>query len=60
MPKAKKNTYECEGKRCKSWGEACGYAADLSLQQGEAVTVVEHGQSGTFHITIRAQAERAN
>lgn len=59
MPKSKTNTYECEGKRCKSWGEAVGRAADLSLERGDSVTVVEHGQTGTYYISITAQAEPA-
>lgn len=58
MPKQKKNTYEVEGKKYRDFAAAVGKAADLSLERREAVVVVEHGQSGTYAISITAQAEQ--
>jgi len=59
MPKKKKNTYEVEGQTYKSFATAIARAADLSLERdGDDVNVVEHGQTGNYVITIRAQAEQ--
>jgi hypothetical protein len=60
MPKKKQNTYVVEGHKQKSWEAACAYATDLSLQQeGNPVTIVEHGQTGTYYINVQATAEPA-
>ena len=59
MPQ-KKNTYVVEGKKCRDFAAAAGRAADLSLERREAVVVLEHGQGGTYAISITAQAEQVD
>lgn len=62
MPKKKQspNTYEIEGRRQKSFEAAAAKAIDLSLTRGgDQVTIVEHGQTGTYYIGVTAAAEKA-
>jgi hypothetical protein len=58
--KKKKNTYEVEGEECRDFATAAGRATDLSLERREAVVVLEHGQTGTYAISITAQAEQVD
>jgi len=59
MPKAKKNTYAIGRKKYDTFEAAAGAAVDLSLQtESQEVTIVEHGQSGTYNIVVRAEAEQ--
>ena len=60
MPKQKKNTYEVEGRKYRDFTAAVGRAADLSLERREAVVVLERGQTGTYAISITAQAEQVD
>jgi len=59
MPK-KQNTYVVEKKKYPSFEAAAGRAVDLSLERREAVVVLERGQTGTFAISITAQAEQVD
>lgn len=59
MPQ-KKNTYVVEKKKYRDFAAAVGRAADLSLERREAVVVLEHGQGGTYAISITAQAEQVD
>ena len=59
MPR-KKNTYDVEGKKYRDFAAAVGRAADLSLERREAVVVLEHGQTGTYAISITARAEQVD
>lgn len=52
-----KNTYVVDRKRYKKFSDAAARAVDLSLERDEGVVIVEHGQTGTYAITVRAQAE---
>ena len=54
----KQNTYEVEGKRFKTFAEAAAKAIDVALERGEGVAIVEHGATGTYAITIRAESEQ--
>jgi hypothetical protein len=60
MPKTKnKNTYVVDGKRYDAFEKAAARAVDLSLQtESQEVTIVEHGQTGTYNIVVRAEAEQ--
>jgi len=59
MP-TKKNTYDVEKKKYRDFAAAAARAVDLSLERREAVVVVEHGQTGTYAISITAQAEQVD
>ncbi len=60
MPKkTRKNIYVLEGKKYTDFNRAIARAVDMSLERGgEDVNVVEHGQTGTYAITVRAQAKQ--
>jgi hypothetical protein len=61
MPKKKPNTYTVEGQKKKSFEAAAGFAVDLSLQQRNNVTIVEHNPNSnkTYYISVTAEAEEA-
>jgi hypothetical protein len=60
MPKKKQNTYEIEGLKFKSFASAAAKAVDMSLERGDPVTIVEHGQTGTYFISVQANSEQAD
>jgi hypothetical protein len=57
--KTKRNTYECEHKKFATWERATAFAVGMALESGEDVTITEYGQTGTYHITVRAASEEA-
>jgi hypothetical protein len=61
MPKTRKNTYAVNGRKYATFEKAAARAVDLSLQtESQEVTIVEYGQTGTYNIVVKAEAEEAS
>jgi hypothetical protein len=57
--KHEKRYYTIDRKRYETFAKATEYAVGMAIESGEDVTITEHGTTGTYYITVRAQAEEA-